>query len=171
MLFRSRLRMRIQRRGIGDLVNVAALVQRTQEVRLELAHIAAHFALDWGRPFAMIAGIYLQRAALAARACKFRACKCGVNKRHVKNAGRRLTGLHPGLYCAPFHLKRDFRDFPAIDGVQNRAILGSSARTFVVLGNSLKIRIGNLCGDSRLLPLMQLMMSFQNDQLFIREQM
>jgi len=72
-----------------------------------------------------------------------------MNKPHAKNAGRRLTGLSPGLYCAPFQLKRDFRDFPAIDGVQNRAILGSSARTFVVLGNSLKIRIGNLCGDSR----------------------
>jgi len=28
-----------------------------------------------------------------------------------------------------------------------------------------------LCGDSRHLPLTQLMMSFQNDQMFIREQM
>jgi hypothetical protein len=44
-------------------------------------------------------------------------------------------------------------------------------RTFVVAGYSLKIRTGNLCGDSRRAPLLvQLMMSFQDDQLFIREQ-
>jgi hypothetical protein len=43
-------------------------------------------------------------------------------------------------------------------------------RTFAVAGYSLKIRTGNLCGDSRRAPLVRLMMSFQNDQLFIREQ-
>ena len=36
-----------------------------------------------------------------------------------------------------------------IDGLVNQVILGSSPQTFVVSGHSLKIRIGNLCGDSR----------------------
>src|ERR1700734_371464 len=76
----------------------------------------------------------------------------------TKFRDNRLTGSNSGLYCAPFQLKRDFRDFPAIDGVRNRVILGSSPRTFVVAGYYLKIRIGNLCGDSRHLPLVQLMM-------------
>ena len=38
-------------------------------------------------------------------------------QRTNKNQDKRLTGSNPGLYCAPFQLKRDFRDFPAIDGV------------------------------------------------------
>ena len=67
----------------------------------------------------------------------------------VSEQSRRLTGPSARLYCAPSHLKRVFRDFPAIDGVQKRAILGSSPETFVVPGYSLKIRIGNLCRDSR----------------------
>jgi hypothetical protein len=88
-----------------------------------------------------------------ATAEKFRVCA-------EANKGWRnwLTGSIPGLYCAPFQPKRGFRDFPAIDGVRNRVILGSSPRTFVVAGYYLKIRIGNLCGDSRHLPLVQLMM-------------
>src|ERR1700679_156722 len=64
----------------------------------------------------------------------------------------RVTVSNARLYCAPSHLKRVFRDFPAIDGVQKRAILGSSPEAFVVPGYSLKIRIGKLCRDSRRWP-------------------
>ena len=62
---------------------------------------------------------------------------------------KRLTEPNPGLYCAPSQVKGDFRDFPAVDGIRNRATLGSSPWAFVAPGHSLKIRIGNLCGDSR----------------------
>src|SRR5271154_3317714 len=63
--------------------------------------------------------------------------------------GGRLTPPGARIYCAPSHLKRVFRDFSFIDGVQKRAILGSSPEAFVASAYSLKIRIGNLCGDSR----------------------
>src|ERR1700761_5078156 len=53
-----------------------------------------------------------------------------------KGCDKRLTGPCARLYCAPSHLKRVFRDLPAIDGVQKRVILGSSPETFVVLGYS-----------------------------------
>src|SRR5271166_5199185 len=72
---------------------------------------------------------------------------------------QRLTEANPGLYCAPFRVKGDFRDLPAIDGVRISAILRSLSPAFVVAGYSLKIRTGNLCGDSRHMPLVQLMMS------------
>src|SRR5271156_2418432 len=66
-----------------------------------------------------------------------------------ENDEQRLTPPSARLYCAPSHLKRVFRDFSFIDGVQKRAILGSSPEAFVALGHYLKIRIGNLCRDSR----------------------
>jgi hypothetical protein len=72
-----------------------------------------------------------------------------TNNGHAQNDGKRLTRSGARLYCAPFQLKRVFRDFPAIDGVEKRAILGSSPEAFVAPGHSLKIRIGNLCRDSR----------------------
>src|SRR6202047_602579 len=48
-----------------------------------------------------------------------------------------------------------------LTGPETRLYLKVFPRTFVVAGNSLKIRTGNLCGDSRHLPLVQLMMSYQ----------
>jgi hypothetical protein len=77
-----------------------------------------------------------------------RSDRCGRGAR-AKIRDKRLTGLKPGIYCAPFQVKGVFRDFSAIDGTEKRAILGSSPWAFVALGHSLKIRIGNLCGDSR----------------------
>jgi hypothetical protein len=81
------------------------------------------------------------------------ACKCcsipGDAASRAKNHDKRLTGLNPGIYCAPFQVKGVFLDAPAVDGVQKRAILGSSPQALVASGHSLKIRIGNLCGDSR----------------------
>src|SRR6202451_62491 len=74
---------------------------------------------------------------------------CKIYRETQSACDKRLTDSGARLYCAPSHLKRVFRDFPAVDGVQKRAILGSSPVTFVVPGHSLKIRIGNLCRDSR----------------------
>src|SRR5271154_2575674 len=56
-----------------------------------------------------------------------------------ENGEQRLTPPRARLYCAPSHLKRVFRDFTFIDGVQKRVILGSSPEAFVALGHSLKI--------------------------------
>src|ERR1700680_4476507 len=51
-----------------------------------------------------------------------------------ENDEQRLTPPSARLYCAPSHLKRVFRDFSFIDGVQKRAILGSSPEAFVAPG-------------------------------------
>src|SRR5271167_2532573 len=56
-----------------------------------------------------------------------------------ENENGRLTALRARIYCAPSHLKRVFRDFSFIDGVQKRVILGSSPEAFVAPGYSLKI--------------------------------
>src|SRR5580704_17872914 len=73
----------------------------------------------------------------------------GIPPQSSSGCDGRLTVPSARLYCAPSHLKRVFRDFPLVDGVQKRAILGSSPEAFVAPGYSLKIRIGNLCRDSR----------------------
>jgi len=46
-----------------------------------------------------------------------------------------------------------------LTGIETRLYLKVFPRAFVVAGHSLKIRTGNLCGDSRHLPLAQLMIT------------
>jgi hypothetical protein len=79
-----------------------------------------------------------------------------------------LTGGKPRLYCAPFQVKGVFEMSRALTGTESQLYLKVFPRAFVAAGCSLKIRTGNLCGDSRHLPLEQFDMGFQNDQSFIR---
>jgi hypothetical protein len=84
-------------------------------VHFALVHRLASAALFCSETIAALREMLNALQNAANRAVFARRCGAGKNVT-LQIHDERLTAPAPRLYCAPFQPKRDFRDFPVIDG-------------------------------------------------------